>query len=168
MLPGGGQVSAPKSVVKVKAKNGSVSVEYTSSVDAAEYYTHELTRAALRDVGKYVCKVFRTSYYSHFTKRTGDAGKATKYKVISSATTTAPRVQIGLKTGKVPGFYAYFQEFGTKKGNVPQLGLLTHAVQDNIPQIVSIESQYLSGLSDEAARLAAMVDEADMEGDADD
>ena len=43
-------MSVPKSVVKVK-KNG---VEYTSNVDAAQYYIHELNRAALRDVGKFV------------------------------------------------------------------------------------------------------------------
>ena len=62
---------APKSVTKIKTKNGNVSVEYTTDVDAAAYYMHELTRAALRDVGKYVAKVYRTAYYSHFKKRTG-------------------------------------------------------------------------------------------------
>ena len=40
------------SVVKF-TKNG---VEYTSSVDRANYYIYELTRAALKDVGKYICR----------------------------------------------------------------------------------------------------------------
>lgn len=160
-------MGAPRSVTKLKVKEGAVNVEYTSDVDAAQYYIHELTRAALRDVGKYIARVFKVSYYTHFTKRTGNAGKATKYKVFSSAKTEKPRVQIGLKTGRVPGFYAYFQEFGTSNGMRP-LGLLTHAAQDNIAEIVKIESQYLSGLSDEAARLASMINEGDMEGDADD
>ena len=157
-------MSAPKSVTKVM---GNGNVQYTSSVDQAQYYIHELTRAALRDVGKYVSKMFKTAYYQHFKRHTGDAGKATKYKVIASKSTTAPRVQIGLKSGAVPGFYAYFQEFGTKTGNVPKLGLLTKAAQENISEIVKIESQYLSGLSEEADRLAALIEENDMEGDAD-
>ena len=43
-------MSAPKSVVKIE-KNG---VKCTSSVDFCEYSIKELTRAALRDVGKFV------------------------------------------------------------------------------------------------------------------
>lgn len=160
-------MSAPKSVTKLKVKDGNVNVTYESNLDAAQYYLFELNRAALRDVGKFVTKLFRTAYYQHFKKRTGNAGKATKYKVWAGAKTTAPRVQIGLKTGQVDGFYAYFQEFGTSTG-IPRLGLLTHAVEDNVAEIVKIESQYLSGLSDEAERLDALINEDDMEGDADD
>ena len=160
-------MSAPKSVTKLKTENGGVKVVYESSVDAANYYTFELSRAALRDVGKFLARSFRTSYYQNFDRQTGDAGRATKYKVISGKDTKYPKVQIGLKTGKVPGFYAYFQEFGTHDGRVPKLGLLTHAAQDNVAEIVKIESQYLDGLSDEAARLAALVDEDDYDGDAD-
>lgn len=156
----------PKSQTKVLVKNGKAEVTYEENLDAAEYFIHELTRAALRDVGKFVTKLFRNEYYQHFQKITGRAGKATKYKVISSAKTTAPRVQIGLKTGQVEGFYAYFQEFGTSNG-IPRLSLLTHAVEDNVAEIVKIESQYLSGLSDEASRLESLVNENDYEGDAD-
>ena len=160
-------MSAPKSVTKLKVKDGKVDITYESNLDAAQYYLFELNRAALRDVAKYVVKQFRTAYYQHFQKRTGNAGKATKYKVWAGAKTTAPRVQIGLKTGQVDGFYAYFQEFGTSTG-IPRLGLLTHAVEDNVAEIVKIESQYLNGLSDEAERLDALINEDDMEGDADD
>lgn len=161
-------MGAPKSVTKLKAKNGDVSVEYVSDVDAASYYICELTRGALRDVGKYIAKQFRTAYYARFKRRTGNAGKATKYKVYASKSTENPHVDIGLKTGRVDGFYAYFQEFGTSTNNVPRLALLTHAAEDNVAQIVDIESQYLSALSGEAERLASLVNEGDMEGDADD
>ena len=123
-------MSAPKSVVKVK-KNG---VEYTSNVDAAQYYIHELNRAALRDVGKFVKKRFREAYYEHFARHTGRAGKAVNYAVKASKSTTAPRVEIGLKKSTVKGSYAYEQEFGTS--TIPRLGLLTHAVEDNIPKII--------------------------------
>ena len=157
----------PKSQTKVLVKEGKTEVTYETNFDACEYYIYELSRAALRDVGKFVTKLFRTEYYSHFNKITGNAGKATKYKVISSATTTAPRVQIGLKTGQVEGFYAYFQEFGTSNG-IPRLGLLTKCVQENVAEIIKIESQYLSGLSDEAAQLESQVNEADYDGDGDD
>lgn len=151
-------MSAPKSVVKVN-KDG---VTYTSNVDACQYYIHELNRAALRDVAKFVKKKFREKYYSVFEKHSGDGGKAVNYVVKSSASTTAPRVEIGLKTGKQDGFYAYFQELGSSKQ--PRLGILQSCVEDNIAQIVEIESKYLSGLEDEAAALS-MIDEGDYEED---
>ena len=156
----------PKSQTKVLVKNGKTEITYEDNLDATEYFIYELNRAALRDVGKFLTKLFRTNYYQHFKKHTGNAGKATKYKVISGQKTTAPRLQIGLKTGKVEGFYAYFQELGTSK--TPKLALLTHAVEDNVPEIVKIESTYLSGLSDEAARLESLINENDYDGDADD
>lgn len=149
-------MSAPKSVVKVK-KNG---VEYTSNIDAAQYYIHELTRGALRDVGKFLKAEFRKAYYSHFKRHTGDGGKAVSVRVVSSKSTTAPRVEVGLKTGKVDGFYAFFQEFGSS--NTPKLGLLTNAAESNIAEIVKIESKYLSGLESEAEALA-LIDESEYE-----
>ena len=158
---------APKSVTKVIAKQGKTSVTYESNLDASQYYIFELSRAALRDVAKFVTNLFRTNYYNHFAKKSGNAGKATKYKIYAGKDTKFPRVDIGLRTGAVPGFYAYFQEFGTSTG-IPKLGLLTHAVEDNVSEIVKIESQYLSGLEEEAARLEAIIDENEMEGDADD
>ena len=157
----------PKSVTKTKVNKNGCTVTYESGLDQTQYYLHELSRAALRDVGKFMTKAFRNKFYSHFKKRSGDAGKVTKYKVISSAKTTAPRVQIGLMTGKVDGFYAYFQEFGAADGRIPKLGLLTNVCKDNVAEIVKIESQYLSGLEKTAAELEAMVKEEDMEGDAD-
>lgn len=150
-------MGAPKSVVKVK-KNG---VEYTSNIDAAEYYIFELSRAALRDVGKFVRTKWKENYYSHFQKHSGDAGKAVSSVVLSGKKTKYPRVEIGLKQGKIDGFYAYFQEFGTSK--TPKLGILTDTVESNIATIVEIESKYLSGLESEAAALALISSEDDYE-----
>ena len=157
----------PKSQIKILAKDGKTEVTYESNLDATQYFLFELNRAALRDVGKYVVKTFKTAFYQHFQKHSGNAGKATKYKVISGKDTIYPRVQIGLKPPNGRGFYAYFQEFGTSDG-IPRLGLLTHAVEDNVAEIVKIESQYLSGLSDEASKLEALINENEYEGDADD
>lgn len=154
-------MSAPKSIVKYK-KSG---IEYVANFDAASYYLYELNRAALRDVGKFVTKKFKEAFYSNFNKITGNAGKATHYKVIAGQKTTAPRVYIGLTNQKNDGFYAYFQEFGTT--HQKKLGLLTKTVNENISEIIKIESMYLSGLSEEADRLAGLVNEGDYEGDAD-
>lgn len=150
-------MGTPKSVVKIK-KNG---VEYISEVDKCQYYMFELCRAALRDVGRFCVKRFRESYYSVFKRHTGKAGKATKYKVYSGKTTKYPRLEMGLPVGRVDGFYGYFQEVGTSRQ--PKLGLLTKVVQSNIPEIIKIESQYLSAMEDEA-RALQLIDEGEYEG----
>lgn len=131
----------PKSQIKIN-KDG---VTYESNLDACEYYLFELTRGALRDVAKFVRREFKDRYYSHFEKHTGNAGKAVSAKVWSGKNTQYPRVDLGLKQGKVDGFYAFFQEFGTRNG-VPRLGILQRSVEDNIDEIIRIESQYLSGI----------------------
>ena len=154
-------MSAPKSVVKID-KNG---VKYTSNVDFCEYSIKELTRAALRDVGKFVKRRFRESYYQHFEKHTGDAGRVTYAKVYASENTIKPRLEIGLPhsgSGRsVKGFYGYFQEVGSSKQ--PRLGLLEDTVNRNVAQIVEIESQYLTGLEDEAKALSLIDSEDDYE-----
>ena len=146
-------MSAPKSVVKVK-KNG---VEYTSNVDACQYYIFELNRAALRDVAKFVKKRFRESFYQNFERRSGNAGRATSSVVLSNKDTKYPRVEIGLKKNTLKGVYGYEQEFGTS--GIPKLGLLTEAVEGNIAQIVEIESKYLSAMEDEARALSLISEE---------
>lgn len=159
-------MSAPKSVVKF-SKNG---VEYTSSVDRCEYFIFELTRAALRDVARYVKRKFRESYYSHFNKKSGKGPKAVYSLVISSRNTKYPRVELGLphanKGKPVEGFYSFFQELGTSR--TPKLGLLTNAVEQNVAEIIKIESQYLSALEDEAKALELIESEEDYESGGDD
>lgn len=149
-------MSVPKSVVKIN-KNG---VQYTSSVDRASYTIRELTRAALRDSGKYICRNFKTAYYASHKKHSGRVGKFTQYWVKYKQKT--PELQVGLKHN---GFYGGFQELGSSK--TKKEALLTHAVKDNIAEIVKIQSQYLSSLEDEAAALAK-ISEDDYQGGADD
>ena len=145
-------MSAPKSVTRIKNGN----VEYTSNVDVAQYYIYELNRAALRDVGKFIKAKFRESFYNFFDRQTGNAGKATSYVVLANKDTKYPRLEIGLKKSQLNGVYGYEQEFGTS--TVPRLGLLQGAVEENTAKIIEIESQYLSGLEDEATALS-MIDE---------
>ena len=136
----------PKSVVKIN-KDG---VKYESFADQTEYYLFELTRAALRDVGKFVRKMFNQKYYEVFQKKTGKGGKAIKVKVWSSKNTQYPRVSVGWKKGRADGFYSWFQEVGTK-GKNPQTrhAILQKVVSENINEIIKIESQYLSGIGSE-------------------
>lgn len=148
-------MSAPKSVIKIN-KNG---VTYESFEDQAEYYLFELSRAALRDVGKFVKKRWIEAFYTKLNVKSKNAKKATQYNVWSNAKTKYPKVEIGLKPKKGLGFYSYFQEFGSSK--TPKMGLLSKVVEDNIAEIVKIESQYLSGLSEEASRLEALISEED-------
>ena len=150
-------MAIPKSVTKTN-KDGSVT--YTQSVDRVNYTIRELTRAALRDVGKYVCKNFRNAYYATFPKKTGRVGKFTQYWVKYKQKDI--EVQIGIKPN---AFYGGFQELGSSK--TTKHGLLAHAVQDNIATIIEIESQYLSALEDEAKALS-LISEEDYEGGADD
>lgn len=149
-------MSVPQSVVKFK-KDG---VEYVSSCDRVNYTMQELARAALRDVGKFICKKFRNSYYSHFKRFKGNVGRYTQYWV-KYKREDVPSLQVGIKPN---GFYGGFQEIGTQK--TQKLGFLTKAAEDNISEIVKIESQYLSALEDEAEALALISDD-DYEGGAD-
>ena len=149
-------MSVPKSVTRV-TKDG---VKFIDNVDRTNYCIHELCRAALRDSAKFVKKEFKSSYYSTFNKRTGNAGKSLASEVISAKKTLYPRVNIGIpkayKGKEVPGFYSIFQEIGSSKQ--PRLGLLQNAVESNIPQIIEIQSQYLSALENESQALS-LIDE---------
>jgi HK97 gp10 family phage protein len=145
----------PKSIVKFD-KNG---IKYVSNVERTEYTIFELSRAALRDVGKFVCQVFRQSFYQHFHKVTGNVGKNTQYWVKTK--TENPELQVGIKRN---GFYGIFQEIGSSK--TKKLGLLQNAVNNNIAEIINIESKYLSALEDDA-RALSLIDEGEYGGDAD-
>ena len=125
----------PKTVTKV-SRDGSVT--FTDSVDKANYLIEELTRAALRDVGKYVCKLTRKA----IRRKTGRLAKNTQYWVRKKETD----LLVGFKTG---GWYGGYQELGTEKQ--PRVGALYNTVSDNINQIREIEAQYLSAIDDELA-----------------
>lgn len=148
-------MSVPKSVTKV-TKDG---IKFTSSVDRVNYTLHELTRAALRDVGKFVLKKFKASYYGKYKRKKGNVGKYTQYWVRSKQ--KEPNLQVGIKPN---AFYGGFQEVGTSK--MPREGFLSKAVEENIADIIQIESQYLSALENEAIALS-LIDEEDMEGSGD-
>lgn len=140
-------MSLPKSVTKIK-KDG---VEFVSSVDRASYTIRELARAALRDVGKLVCKRTR----QQIRRRTGRLSKNTQYWVRKKEAD----LQVGFKQG---GFYGGFQELGTEK--MPKIGALYNSVKDNIKAIRDIEGRYLSAIEDEQ-KAQALIDEGEYTGE---
>lgn len=150
-------MSIPKSVIRFKKGD----VVYTSSVDRAQYTIRELTRAALRDVGKYVSRLCN----SEAMKLPG-LKKSRRVRGRTSAFQYWARkqecdLQVGIKHGT---WYGEQQELGTR--NQPKRGILRNSVYNNIPKIVEIESKYLSALESEAQALA-LISEEEYQGGAD-
>jgi hypothetical protein len=145
-------MSVPKSVVKFD-KNG---VKYVSSVDRAQYTIRELTRAALRDVGKFLVREINKKAQAlpgmKKNPRVRGRGSAFGYW----ARKQECDLQIGTKIGT---WYSYKQELGTDK--MPKLGFIRQTTEGNIKTIVEIESQYLSALEDEARALSMIESEDD-------
>ena len=154
-------MSAPKSVVKFKGSN----VEYTSKVDFACYTLVELSRAAMKDVGKFITRTAnRDAMKLHGlskSKRVRGLSSTFRWKV-PWAKTGLPHLEVGVTHNT---WYGEEQEMGSSR--MPRLGILTNAARANIAKIVEIESQYLSGLSDEA-RALSMISEGEYSGGGDD
>lgn len=157
-------MSLPPKVTKFN-RNG---VEFISSVDRVNYSIRELTRAALRDVGLYVLRqansnLMKLPGMAHSRRVRGRYSPFEKW-----VRSRECDLVVGIKTDKPWGgaWYAEQQELGSSQ--MPKHAALTNAVQDNIPTIVKIESQYLSALEDEAALLNMDYSEDDYTGGADD
>lgn len=137
----------PKSVKF--SRNG---VEFLSNCDRIQYTLKELTRAALRDTGKYVCRETRKK----IKRRTGRLAKNTQYWVRARQET--PDLQVGFKPG---GFYGLFQEIGTQK--YPKIAALTESTENNVAMIQKIQQQYLSAIGSESAE--GMINEEEYSGE---
>lgn len=144
----------PKSVMKINRKG----VQFTSNVDAAKYTIRELSRAALKDVARFlkyeIVKEMKSTLPG--MKKSRRPAKAIQSWVRNRETD----LQIGFGNTKkgLSGetWYGILQEIGgqghTKKG------IIRNIVYANIPKIVEIESKYLSALEDEA-RALSLIDE---------
>lgn len=150
-------MGVPKSVVKFKKGN----VEYTSSVDRASYTIQELTRAALRDVGKFVTRKCNEEGMKlpgmKRSSRVRGRNSAFQYWVRKKDRD----LQVGIKHGT---WYGVDQELGNK--NQPKRGILRGSTYNNIAKIIEIESQYLSALEDEA-RALSLISEEEYQGSGD-
>lgn len=144
----------PESVTKVY-KSGHV--VFTSKVDRANYLISELTRAAMKDVGKTITKLVRkkVSGISDNLKNMKYAYSRYQYWVRKREND----LQLGIENtskGAVSAWWADQAELGTSKQ--PKRGLLRSTVYDNIDLIRKIEAQYLSAIEDEI-RAQSLVDE---------
>lgn len=143
----------PPSVTKID-KNG---VHFVESVDRANYLLTELTRAAMRDVAKYVLRIVRANVrgISKQTRRMRYAGMRYQYWIRKKETD----LQLGIENtarGAETAWWADQAELGT--AGQPKRGFLRSAVYENIQTIRQIEAQYLSAIEDEMTA-ASMVDE---------
>ena len=154
-------MSVPKSVVRF-SKNG---VTYTSSVDRASYTIIELTRAALRDVGKYVARTANSKGMKlmGLKKSRRVRGRTSTFRYnVPWAKSGLPHLEVGVTHNT---WYGVEQELGTS--NQPKRQILRNSVHDNIAQIIEIESKYLSALEDEAKALS-LISEEEYKGGGDD
>lgn len=140
-------MSVPSSV---KFKKGGI--EYLNNVDRVNYTIQELTRQALKDVGKYVCRETRKK----INRRTGRLAKGTQYWVRKKETD----LQVGFKP---MAWYGGYQELGTEKQ--PKIGALTESVELNVQTIREIEAQYLSAIEDENKALSLINEAEEIGGD---
>ena len=137
-------MAAPKSVMKIDKNR----VQFTESVDRANYFITELTRAAMKDVAKYVLRIVRSNVrgISNQTRRMRYAGTRYQYWVRKKECD----LQLGIENtakGAVTAWWADQAELGT--AGQPKRGFLRAAVYDNISMIRKIESQYLSAIETE-------------------
>lgn len=127
-------------------------VEFLNNVDRANYALSELTRAALKDVGKFICRGARKI----IRRRTGRLAKNTQYWVRKQETD----LQVGFKPG---GFYGGFYELGTIK--TPKIAALQTTIKENINTIIDIQAQYLSALSRSEDEAFSLIDESEEVGE---
>ena len=154
-------MSVPKSVVRINKKG----VQYTSSVDRASYTIVELTRAAMRDVGKFIARTANSKAMKlkGLKKSRRVRGRTSTFLYnVPWAKTGLPHLEVGVKHGT---WYGEQQELGTS--NQPKRQILRNSAYDNIAQIIEIESQYLSALEDEA-RALSLISEKEYSGGGED
>lgn len=151
-------MAMPKSVIRT-TKDGFTIVD---NVDRCNYTIRELTRAALRDVGKYLTRQCnQKGQQLRGLKRSKRVrGRSSAFQYWNRAKECDLQIGIGnTKQGQSGDtWYGIQQELGTKKQ--PRRAIITSTVEQNIAKIVEIESQYLSALEDEARSLS-LIDEED-------
>lgn len=158
-------MSVPKSVVRFRTKQGKTTIEYTSSVDRASYTILELTRAALRDVGKFIVRTANSGAMKlpGLKKSRRVRGRSSTFLYnVPWAKSGLPHLEVGVTDDT---WYGVEQELGTS--NQPKRQILRKSAQENIAQIIEIESKYLSALEDEAEALR-LISEEEYSGGGDD
>ncbi len=149
----------PRSVMRVNSKG----VQYTSSVLRVKYTLRELTRAALRDIGKYVsysCRNVVRNMANRSLKRSKRPANA--YQFWNRKRETDLLVGIKHET-----WYGTDQELGLN--GQPKRDILRSFVMSHINEIIEIQSKYLKHIEDEmmAERIIDENAEGERENDQD-
>lgn len=142
----------PKSNMKIN-KQG---VQYISNIERASYTIKELSRAALRDIARFL----KYNIRQEFNKLQGMRKQSGRFKASFQhwLRKNEGDLQIGIRHNT---WYGVDQELGTK--NQPKRDFLRNAVMNNIDEIRRIESQYLSAIEDEAEALSLINEEEEIE-----
>lgn len=140
----------PPSVTRMN-RNG---VRFTSNVDQANYKLKELTRAALRDIAKFLVAKMR------YKGAQIGGGKLRGKKRLRNAFQywVRKRETDLLVFTKAMTWYGYQQEMGTM--NQPKREIIRGTVLENIQIIRDIQAQYLKHIENEEAALR-LIDEND-------
>lgn len=126
-------------------------------MDRASYTILELTRAALRDVGKFVVRTANAEAKKlpGLKKNRRVFGRTSTFLYsVPWAKEGLPHLEVGVTHNT---WYGEHQELGTH--DQPKRGILRNSVQKNIAKIIEIESKYLSALEDEAEALRLISEE---------
>ena len=166
-------MAAPKSVTKVYrsgAKAGQV--EFTSNVDRVNYTIEELTKAALRDVGKVLIPKIR----QETPKKTGLLAKSWQKWVKKSKADGHMELDLGVytaaqakKKGQSYAHHAHLVLLGhatVNGGFVEGNNFVYQVVADNMQLIRDVEGQYLSAIEDEQKALSIATQEESLPEDA--
>lgn len=140
-------MAMPKSVTKI-TKDG---VEFTSSVDRAQYTITELSRAALRDSAKFIRRKMNDEVRKlPGMRRSRRPYRSNQYWVRRRETD----LQVGFKHST---WYGVQQELGTE--GQPARNILRNSVYENINEIRKIQSQYLSAITTDSGE--GLIDESE-------
>lgn len=145
----------PKSVTKIKTKQGKSEVIFTSAVDGANYTIEELTKAALRDTGKVIIRFVKDAT----PERTGLLKKSWEKWVKKSKANGEVSLQLGVytaaqarKKGQSYAHHAHLILLGHKTRNggfVAGNNFFYQVVADNINLIRETQGKYLSAIENE-------------------
>jgi hypothetical protein len=145
----------PRSVVKINRKG----VKFTSSVERAEYTLEELTRAALRDIGKLITFGARDK-----VRAIANSSMRRSQRVKNAFQSWNRRRETDLQVGiKHETWYGVDQELGLD--GQPKRDILRKTVFENINVIQEITAKYLKHIEDEMNAQSVIDENAEVADD---
>jgi hypothetical protein len=145
----------PRSVIRIN-RGG---IQYTSSVLRANYTLQELTRAALRDIGRFIDYKARGDVMN-IANRSLRRSKRPKSAYQHWNRKRETDLQVGIKHDT---WYGVDQELGLN--GQPKRDILRKTVLGHIKEIQEIQAKYLKHIEDEMAAQALIDENAEVADD---